>query len=116
MSIAALARRLGFTVGRYGKRPESWPAVSWRPATTEDWPPTKLLQGDLDWMRRTGTGYVSEFDGKRWFLFDRDWFGWPDPPEWGLASYEPSRGWRFFDDFDVLPENWIVPKVSNASN
>jgi hypothetical protein len=66
-------------------------------------------------MRKTGTGYVSEFDGKRWFLFDRDWFGWPDPPEWGLASYEADgEGWRFFDDFDVLPDNWIVPKGSNA--
>jgi hypothetical protein len=67
-------------------------------------------------MRKTGTGYVAEFDGKKWFLFDRDWFGWPDPPEWGLASYGAGEGWRFFDDFDVLPDNWTVPKDRNASN
>ena len=116
MSIAALAKRLGFTMGRSASSPDSWPAVTWRPALTEDWPPTELVQNDLDWMRKTGTGYVSEFNGKRWFLFDRDWFGWPDPPEWGLASHEAEEGWRFFDDFDLLPENWVVPKDSNASN
>ena len=115
MSIAALAKRLGLT-GRSATSPATWPTTTWRPAATKDWPPTELVEGDLDWMRKTGTGYVSEFDGKKWFLFDRDWFGWPDPPEWGLASYQASEGWRFFDDFDVLPEGWTVPKVSNASN
>jgi hypothetical protein len=115
MTIAALAKRLGLKVARAPVSPGDWPATTWRPATIEDWPPSDLLQGDLDWMRKTGTGYVSEFHGKRWFLFDRDWFGWPDPPEWGLASYEAAgEGWQFFDDFDVLPKNWIVPKVTNA--
>jgi hypothetical protein len=68
-------------------------------------------------MRKTGTGCVSEFLGKKWFLFDRDWFGWPDPPEWGLASYEAAgEGWRFFNDFEVLPDNWTVLKADNAPN
>ena len=116
MSIAALAKRLGFKTGRSATSPASWPAATWRPAATEDWPQTDLLEGDLDWMRKVGTGYVSEFNGKMWFLFHRDWFGWPDPPEWGLASYKANEGWRFFDDFDVLPGNWTVPKDSNASN
>ena len=116
MIIAALAKLLGFEVGRPATSAERWPVASWRPAVTEDWPPTEKLPGDLDWMRKTGTGYVSEFNGKRWFLFDRDWFGWPDPPEWGLASYATGEGWRFFDDFDVLPDTWIVPKAPNAAN
>lgn len=116
MTVPTLLKRLGHVVGLRAKTPQHWPDVEWRPACEEDWPPTEKLTGDLDWVRRTGTGWSAEFYEKRWFLFDRDWFGWPDPPEWGLASFNTREGWRFYDDFDVFPSSWIVPKVQDAAN
>ena len=116
MSVSTLVRRLGYFVGLTAKTPPYWPDVEWRSADEADWPPVERLTEDLDWMRRTGTGWSAEFDEKRWFLFDRDWFGWPDPPEWGLASFNTREGWRFYNDFDVLPLNWIVSEVRHAAN
>ena len=88
-----------------------WPPIDWRVAENHDWPPDALLEGDLDWVRRTGAGYVADLDGQRLLLFHRDWFGWPDPAEWGLASLDlGARAWSFFPDFDILPADWRLPE------
>jgi hypothetical protein len=117
VTFARLARWIGVGVGVATSNPSFWPPATWRVATAEDWPPAELLGEDFDWARRTGTGLVADFKEKKWFLLHRDWFGWPDPPEWSLASFKADgEGWRFYDDFDVLPQNWVIPEVQNAPN
>ena len=115
--LSRLARWFRAADADSSEHPRLWPAVDWRIAETEDWPPVEPMGRDFDWARRMGTGFVADFDKKRWFLFHRDWFGWPDPPEWSLASYDIVGGaWLFYNDFDVLPKNWSVPENQNAYN
>jgi len=91
--------------------------LDWRAATESDWPPVEALGDDFDWARRTGTGFVAERDEENLFLIHRDWFGWPDPPEWGLASRSKADGsWYLWGSFDAVPENWKVPEVAHAQN
>ncbi|WP_380781384.1 hypothetical protein [Sphingomonas sp. R86520] len=91
--------------------------LEWQPAQTYDWPPEDALSDDLDWIRAMGTGFIAEARDERFFLFDRDWFGWPDPPEWGFASFHKGDGkWHLWGSFDTLPENWKVPRVEHAEN
>ena len=79
----------------------------WRKAEAADWPPSNAVEVDLDWARRTGTGYVSDSEAETLYLIDRDWFGWPDPPRWGLVSRTKVDGsWHIWGSFDELPSMW----------
>jgi hypothetical protein len=91
--------------------------LDWRRATEADWPPEHALADDVDWSRQMGVGFVAEAGDEKLFLFSRDWFGWPDPPEWGLASFNKVNGeWHLWGSFDVLPSTWKVPEVVHAEN
>jgi hypothetical protein len=86
-----------------------WP-LTWRRAGLEDWPPVSALGDDHDWARKMGTGFVAEFGDETLFLIDRDWFGWPDPPQWGLASFDRAGAkWQLWGNSDTLPPAWTVP-------
>ena len=87
----------------------SWP-LAWRRAGLNDWPAVSVLGDDYDWARKMGMGFVAEFSNEVLFLIDRDWFGWPDPPRWGLASFDPANGkWNLWGNFSDLPSAWTVP-------
>lgn len=88
----------------------SW-SLDWRRAGADDWPPSHALGQDYDWARKTGTGFIANFDDETLYLIDRDWFGWPDPPQWGLASYDrvPHK-WRLWGNFDDAPPAWKLPE------
>lgn len=109
---------LGFFRSRRLKRGflerSHWPLV-WRKACTDDWPPPEPIVGDLDWARRTGDGYVADSAAETLYLIDRDWFGWPDPPRWGLASRTKADGkWHLWGSFDDLPSAWSFADVIDA--
>ncbi|WP_434405745.1 hypothetical protein [Sphingobium sp. DN12] len=94
----------------------AWP-LEWRPAAENDWPPMSELGDDHDWARKMGTGFVAEFGNEILYLIDRDWFGWPDPPQWGLASFDrTSETWRLWGNFSDLPINWTVPVQPYCAN
>ncbi|WP_448661314.1 hypothetical protein ACG3SL_11740 [Sphingomonas sp. CJ20] len=86
-----------------------WP-LDWRRAGSAEWPTGHALGRDHEWARRTGTGFVAEFDDETLFLIDRDWFGWPDPPQWSLASHDRARDkWQLWGSFDDVPSAWKLP-------
>ena len=88
----------------------SWP-LTWRRAGLNDWPAISALGDDHDWARKMGTGFIAEFGDEVLFLIDRDWFGWPDPPQWGLASFYAASGeWQLWGNFSDLPSAWTVPE------
>jgi hypothetical protein len=92
-------------------------ALEWREARKDEWPTEGALSDDLDWIRQTGTGFVSEINSEKLFLFERDWSGWPDPPGWGLASQSRSDlKWQVWGSFEPLPETWKVPESVDAQN
>lgn len=86
-----------------------WP-LTWRHAATHEWPPLPITADDFAWSREAGIGLVAEHGDEMLFLIDRDWFGWPDPPQWGLASYDRNRNrWALWGDFDEWPKAWQRP-------
>ncbi len=86
-----------------------WPLI-WQHAEAENWPAMQALGDDHDWARKTGAGFVAEQGKERLFLIDRDWFGWPDPPQWGLASVDTvTETWNLWGNFSDLPAAWTVP-------
>ena len=96
-------RRAGFRLRA------DWPLL-WRFAALEDWPPCALLGDDFDWANKTGTGFVADHGDETLYLIDRDWFGWPDPPQWSLASYDRRRDrYYFWGDFNECRPAWRLP-------
>jgi len=109
----------GFFRGRPSKRDfierAQW-SLAWRKAEDADWPPAEAVEADLDWARRTGTGFVSDSETETLYLIERDWFGWPDPPRWGLASRaKADGGWHLWGSFDDIPPAWRFVDGTEAS-
>ncbi len=111
--------RLGFFASRKAKKGFNQRAqfpLNFSPATSE-WPPEHALADDFDFARRTGTGFMAETDDEKFFLIHRDWFGWPDPPEWGLVSQSKANGgWQRWGSFNELPAIWTVPEIKYAED
>lgn len=64
---------------------------------------TKLISADVE--------FFASHDGEEMLLMQLSWHGFPDPPEWRLAtrpagSEGPWETWGYFED---LPECWRVP-------
>lgn len=63
----------------------------------------KLTSADVE--------FFATRDGEEMLLMQLAWHGFPDPPEWRLAtrragSEGPWETWGYFED---LPECWLVP-------
>jgi hypothetical protein len=59
--------------------------------------------------------FVASHDGEDLLLIRNIWFGFPDPPEWGLASRPNGRNdvkWMQWGYFADLPSRWIVPATA----
>ena len=111
--------KLGFLASRRAKKGFADRAklpLEFSPAKG-DWPPEGELADDFDFARRTGTAFLAETETEKYFLIHRDWFGWPDPPEWGLVSQSKADGrWNRWGSFDDVPANWTVPEITHAQD
>jgi hypothetical protein len=92
-------------------------AIVWQSA--DDWP------GDVNaaypiLLDRFGDGIVGwyrakvsqNFDSNRWedwFVIDRMWHGFPDPPEFAFMAFDASGKIISGHDFDDWPASWIKP-------
>jgi hypothetical protein len=76
-------------------------------------PDEGLFGHSRDWFVERDIICFTSFDGEDLLLIRNSWFGFPDPPEWGLAS---RRGdgifsrWKMWGHFPELPAAWTVPK------
>ena len=63
----------------------------------------KLICGDVE--------FYATHDGEDMLLMQLAWHGFPDPPEWRLATRpsESSGPWASWGYFEDLPENWRIP-------
>jgi len=91
-----------------GFRERSAKAVRW--TAVRDLP---SHERDLFWKISPDVVYFAEHDGEQLLLLQLAWHGFPDPPEWGLASRaiggEATR-WSEWGYFAHLPEAWVVPE------
>jgi hypothetical protein len=63
--------------------------------------------------------YYARHHGEDMLLMQFIWHGFPDPPEWGLAtrSSEQLGGpWDRWGYFATLPNAWKIPEKNNAKN
>jgi hypothetical protein len=77
--------------------------VDWRPPTDAerrhiDEHPILGRFGDM-------TQLVADVGARRWIVRDRDWHGWPDPPEFVFFALEGEAIWAA-RDFDGWPSAW----------
>ena len=59
--------------------------------------------------------YFATHDGEDMLLMQLIWHGFPDPPEWRLATRSEGSGdpWRSWGYFATIPSAWQLPE--NAS-
>ena len=87
-----------------------WTKIDW-----SNFPPEGLLGHDRDWFVRHDIGWLTTFDGEDLILIRNSWHGWPDPPEWCLASRplgNQAAEWSMWGCFPKLPTAWTVPGVA----
>lgn len=88
-------------------KPLVWTRVDWK-----NFPENGIFGGDRDWVSRHNVDYVTTFDGEDLILIRNPWHGYPDPPEWGLASRSSGNteaSWEMWGSFPCLPTAWLIP-------
>ncbi len=86
--------------------------IAWTPVPFAAFPPGGLFGQGRDWFASNDVGWAAVFDGEDLILVSRLWHGWPDPPEFALASRPTGAddsAWMWWGSFDVLPAAWSVP-------
>ena len=66
-----------------------------------------------DWLQQNNVAFWAICDGEELMLIQHVWFGWPDPPEWGLLSRPAGQSdaqWSHWGHFSEVPGNWVVPE------
>lgn len=85
----------------------NWTKVDWNA-----FPKEGLLGRDRDWFVRNDIEYIATSEEEDLVLIRNTWSGFPDPPEWGLASRPKGNDaaqWESWGRFPRLPEAWTVP-------
>jgi len=65
-------------------------------------------------LRSSDVEFYAAYDGEDMLLMRLIWHGFPDPPEWRLATRPSNRrdlpwaSWGYFAD---LPERWRIPNI-----
>lgn len=84
----------------------------WTRIDFSNFPKTGIFGRDRDWFVAADVNYFTVFDGEDLILIRKVWFGFPDPPEWGLASRSSGHtalDWKMWGYFPKLPVAWVVP-------
>jgi hypothetical protein len=82
-----------------------------------DFPPTGIFGHDREWFSTYDIAFVSTADGEDLVLVRRASYGFPDPPEWGLASRPSERhdlNWSNWGSFPDLPARWVLDDGGQA--
>lgn len=88
-------------------KPLIWTKVDWK-----DFPEKGIFGRDRDWFSSHDVEFVTTFDDEDLILIRNTWSGFPDPPEWGLASRPAGNveaTWEMWGHFPALPGAWRVP-------
>lgn len=87
-------------------------AIHWSRIDYADFPETGLFGHDRAWFADRDVSHVATLGDEALLLIDNVWFGWPDPPRWGLVSRDrDGTKWQHWGHFPDLPASWQVPEV-----
>jgi hypothetical protein len=93
-------------------KPLAWTKVDWK-----NFPENGIFGHDRDWFSRHDIAYVTAFDDEDLILIQNTWFGFPNPPQWGLASRPAGNAeasWELWGHFRNLPADWMVPGAGKS--
>jgi hypothetical protein len=103
----AEAQRAGYD--RRATWPIVWSAIPW-----QGWPEQGLFGESRDWFGRNEVEHHARHEGEDLILVKRAWAGWPDPPQYGLASRAGVDAlWAYWGSFDFPPEAWRFPEETD---
>jgi hypothetical protein len=84
----------------------------WTKIDSNDFPEEGVFGHDLRWFISHDIAYVTTFEGDDMVLIQNTYFGFPDPPEWGMAARPTGTttvGWKLWGYFSDLPHAWQIP-------
>ncbi len=87
----------------------------WQAPTEKD----NRTWADDESLQRFGDSLIAVADvgNRRWMIVERDWHGWPDPPEWAFFAIENNNAVWAAADFDIWPDAWTRPNdVTETKN
>ncbi|WP_270728557.1 hypothetical protein [Shimia sp. Alg240-R146] len=88
-------------------------AIRWNPVLWESFPAEGIFGKKRAWFQSHDIAYVASLEDEYLILMDNVYFGWPDPPRWGLASRSKAQSyddWSHWGHFPDIPEAWELPK------
>lgn len=80
------------------------------------WSTLKAYRGDADMdfpvLDRFGDDIIAYYRNQEedWFIIDRVWHGWPDPPQFAFFAFDAQKRIVTGQDFSNWPEAWIKPE------
>lgn len=85
--------------------------ILWQRFPWQDFPKDGVFGEGKDWLRSIDAEYCVTVDGEDLILIRNVWFGFPDPPEWGLISRPrgSTHKWAHWGHFPNLPLAWTLP-------
>ncbi|OJW58050.1 MAG: hypothetical protein BGO57_12435 [Sphingomonadales bacterium 63-6] len=72
---------------------------------------------DVSKLTSADVKFYTTHDGEEMLLMQLTWHGWPDPPEWRLASRphgSKKSSWSSWGYFSELPRAWTMPEASKS--
>jgi hypothetical protein len=91
-------------------------ALVWIKLEWESFPSAGIFGHDREWFMSRDIAFYTTCEGEDFILIRNTWHGFPDPPEWGLASRAAGTtqgDWSVWGCFPKLPKAWVVPGVSS---
>lgn len=97
---------------KQGYRKRSNIPIQWCQVPYGDFPKEGLIGKQREWFMSNDVAYIAKHADEELILIRNTWHGFPDPPEWGLASRvtgEKEAKWMNWGHFPDLPSRWIFP-------
>jgi hypothetical protein len=87
-------------------------AIRWQSIPWDLFPEEGIFGHTKDWLSSADAACFATTDTEDLLLIDNSWFGWPDPPRFGLVSRprgEKNGQWQRWGHFPDLPRAWEAP-------
>ncbi|MEP2102487.1 MAG: hypothetical protein ABJP02_00275 [Parasphingorhabdus sp.] len=87
-------------------KPTVWQKIRWNRV-----PEGGIFGHSADLLRSKDVSWFTSFEEEDYILIDNTWFGFPDPPRWGLASRRSGQDtlpWQHWGHFPDVPLAWIL--------
>ena len=91
--------------------------IIWTKAPFGNWPAEGVFGKPQKWFADHDANFYATLENEDMLLIQNIWHGFPDPPEWGLATRvegHEDRRWSMWGHFSYLPMAWEVPGETDA--